>query len=146
MLNGMKWKRKFISVRRKTLNETDIMENQTDIEQDLSSSETSDIEETGELEESDEMDDTEQLEDNTVQTSEPEQEETEESKETEESEKTNETDNTEETSDISALVEQTIAINQKLDTISNTLIVSMVGLALVIGILACNIFSRYFKA
>ena len=146
MLNGMKWKRKFISVRRKTLNETDIMENQTDTEQDLSSSEASDVEEAEELEESDETDDTEQLEDDTVQTSEPEQEETDEPTETEESEKTDETDSTKETSDISSLVEQTTAINQKLDTISNTLIVSMVGLALVIGILACNIFSRYFKA
>lgn len=146
MLNGMKWKRKFISVRRKTLNETDIMENQMDTEQDLSSSETPDIEESGELEESEVADGTETSGTDAVQTSESEQEKTEEPKETEESEKTEETDSTNETSDISALVEQTTAINQKLDTISNTLIVSMVGLALVIGILACNIFSRYFKA
>lgn len=44
------------------------------------------------------------------------------------------------------LVEQVQQINQKLDNITNLSIVCMVGIGLLVGIMACNIFSRYFKA
>lgn len=50
------------------------------------------------------------------------------------------------TTNTEILVEQVSQINQKLDTVSNVLIVSMVGIAILVGITACNIFSRYFKA
>lgn len=44
------------------------------------------------------------------------------------------------------LVEQVQQINQKLDNITNLSIVCMVGIGLLVGIMACNIFSIYFKA
>lgn len=47
---------------------------------------------------------------------------------------------------VQTLVEQSTAINQKMDNVTNVLIVSMVGVGIIIGIIACNIFSRYFKA
>ena len=50
------------------------------------------------------------------------------------------------TTNTETLVEQVSQINQKLDTVSNILIVSMVGMAILVGITACNIFSRYFKS
>lgn len=50
------------------------------------------------------------------------------------------------TTNTEILVEQVSQINQKLDTVSNILIVSMVGMAILVGITACNIFSRYFKS
>lgn len=49
-------------------------------------------------------------------------------------------------SDTIALVEQVTYINQKLDTVTNILLVSMVGIGILIGVTTCNIFSRYFKA
>lgn len=50
------------------------------------------------------------------------------------------------TQDCTELVEQAQQINQKLDNITNLSIVCMVGVGLLVGIMACNIFSRYFKA
>lgn len=44
------------------------------------------------------------------------------------------------------LVEQVTYINQKLDNITNISIVCMVGVGVVIGVICCNIFSRYFKS
>ena len=37
-------------------------------------------------------------------------------------------------------------INQKLDNITNLSIVCMVGVGMIVGIIACNIFSKYFKS
>ena len=104
----------YIPVRRINLNETDLLENQEDNEQDIPSSETSVI-----TEEKDSK-----LEQETVFPAEPPQ------------------DN----SDTIALVEQVTYINQKLDTVTNILLVSMVGIGILIGVTTCNIFSRYFKA
>ena len=61
-----------------------------------------------------------------VQTSEPEQEE--------------------QTQDYTELVEQVQYINQRLDTMTNALVVTMIALGIVVGIIACDIFSRYFKS
>ena len=47
---------------------------------------------------------------------------------------------------VQTLIEQSTAINKKMDNVTNVLIVSMVGIGIVIGIIACNIFSRYFKS
>ena len=44
------------------------------------------------------------------------------------------------------LVEQVTYINQKLDNLTNISIVCMVGVGVVIGVICCNIFSRYFKS
>ena len=96
------------------MNETDLLENQEDNEQDIPSSETSIITE--------EKDSTPEQE--TVSPAEPPQ------------------DN----SDTIALVEQVTYINQKLDTVTNILLVSMVGIGILVGVTTCNIFSRYFKA
>lgn len=40
----------------------------------------------------------------------------------------------------------TAEINQKLDTVTNCLIVAMVGVALVVGVVASTILSRFFHA
>lgn len=72
--------------------------------------------------------DVEEKEENTqeVQTSEPEQQA--------------------QTQDYAELVEQVQYINQRLDTMTNIVLVSMIALGLVVGIIACDIFSRYFKS
>lgn len=72
--------------------------------------------------------DVEEKEENTqeVQTSEPEQQA--------------------QTQDYTELVEQVQYINQRLDTMTNIVLVSMIALGLVVGIIACDIFSRYFKS
>ena len=46
--------------------------------------------------------------------------------------------------DYTELLEQ--QINQKLDNITNLSIVCMVGVGMIVGIIACNIFSKYFKS
>lgn len=48
--------------------------------------------------------------------------------------------------DYTELLEQVQQINQKLDNITNLSIVCMVGVGMIVGIIACNIFSRYFKS
>lgn len=50
------------------------------------------------------------------------------------------------TTDYSELVEQVTNITQKLDNLTNVSLVCMVGLGLVVGIVACNIFSKYFHS
>ncbi|WP_454971304.1 hypothetical protein [Dorea sp.] len=72
--------------------------------------------------------DVEEKEENTqeVQTSEPEQQA--------------------QTQDYTELVEQVQYINQRLDTMTNVLIVTMIALGMVLGIIACDIFSRYFRS
>lgn len=110
----MIFNRKYISVRRIKLNETDLLENQEDTQQDVSSSETSDI--------------------------------TEEKDSTSEQETESPVESQQDNSDTIALVEQVTYINQKLDTVTNILLVSMVGIGILIGVTTCNIFSRYFKA
>ena len=72
--------------------------------------------------------DVEEKEENTqeVQTSEPEQQA--------------------QTQDYTELVEQVQYINQRLDTMTNVLIVTMIALGMVVGIIACDIFSRYFRS
>lgn len=105
---------KYIPVRRINLNETDLLENQEDNEQDIPSSETSDI--------------------------------TEEKDSTSEQETESPVESQQDNSDTIALVEQVTYINQKLDTVTNILLVSMVGIGILIGVTTCNIFSRYFKA
>lgn len=52
----------------------------------------------------------------------------------------------EQTQDYTELVEQVQYINQRLDTVTNVLIVTMIALGMVVGIIACDIFSRYFKS
>lgn len=47
--------------------------------------------------------------------------------------------------DLQVLVASTKEVNQRLDTMTNCMIVGMVGIALVVGILACSIFGRYFR-
>lgn len=110
----MIFNRKYIPVRRINLNETDLLENQEDNEQDVSSSETSDI--------------------------------TEEKDSTPEQETESPVESQRDNSDTIALVEQVTYINQKLDTVTNILLVSMVGIGILVGVTTCNIFSRYFKA
>lgn len=100
------------------MNETDNLENENANEQAVSSNEVSEI--------------TEDSKEQTEQTEQPKEAETEQDSYT--------ITNTE------TLVEQVSQINQKLDTVSNVLIVSMVGIAILVGITACNIFSRYFKS
>lgn len=53
---------------------------------------------------------------------------------------------TPETQDYTELIEQVQYINQRLDTVTNVLIVSMIALGVLVGIIACDIFSRYFKS
>lgn len=50
------------------------------------------------------------------------------------------------TTEVATLIQETHYINQRLDTISNILLVSMIGIALVVGVLACNIFAKYFRS
>lgn len=52
----------------------------------------------------------------------------------------------EQTQDYTQLVEQVQYINQHLDTMTNVLVVTMIALGIVVGIIACDIFSRYFKS
>lgn len=59
---------------------------------------------------------------------------------------TSESEKQEQTQDYTELVEQVQYINQRLDTVTNVLIVSMIALGILVGIMACNIFSRYFKS
>ena len=48
--------------------------------------------------------------------------------------------------DYTELLEQVQQINQKLDNITNLSIVCMVGVGMIVGTIACNIFSKYFKS
>ena len=50
------------------------------------------------------------------------------------------------TQDYTELVEQVQYVNQRLDTMTNVLIVTMIALGVVVGIIACDIFSRYFRS
>lgn len=59
---------------------------------------------------------------------------------------TSEPEKQEQTQDYTELVEQVQYINQRLDTVTNVLIVAMIALGMVVGIIACDIFSRYFKS
>ena len=59
---------------------------------------------------------------------------------------TSEPEKQEQTQDYTELVEQVQYINQRLDTMTNIVLVSMIALGLVVGIIACDIFSRYFKS
>lgn len=59
---------------------------------------------------------------------------------------TSEPEKQEQTQDYTELVEQVQYINQRLDTMTNVLIVTMIALGMVVGIIACDIFSRYFKS
>ena len=96
------------------MNEKDIVETPENNDENISSSEISDVK--GNEEETTQE----------VQTSEPEKEE--------------------QTQDYTELVEQVQYINQRLDTMTNIVLVSMIALGLVVGIIACDIFSRYFKS
>lgn len=44
------------------------------------------------------------------------------------------------------LIQQTEYINQKMDNITNILLFCMVGIGIIVGVICCNIFSRYFKS
>lgn len=90
------------------MNEENVLENENDSGQDISSSKTSDV--TSGKESTEDVHASEQTE----------------------------------TTDYTELIEQVTNINQKLDNITNVSIVCMVGIGIVIGILACNIFSKYF--
>ncbi len=46
--------------------------------------------------------------------------------------------------DMGTLITEIQTVNQRLDTMTNIFIVGMIGIGLVVGILACNIFARYF--
>ena len=59
---------------------------------------------------------------------------------------TSEPEKQEQTQDYTELVEQVQYTNQRLDTMTNVLIVSMIALGMVVGIIACDIFSRYFRS
>ena len=59
---------------------------------------------------------------------------------------TSEPEKQEQAQDYTELVEQVQYINQRLDTMTNVLIVAMVALGMVVGIIACDIFSRYFRS
>ena len=50
------------------------------------------------------------------------------------------------TTEIATLIQEIHYINQRLDTITNILLVSMIGIALVVGVLACSIFAKYFRS
>ena len=52
----------------------------------------------------------------------------------------------EQTQDYTELTEQVQQINQKMDNITNISIVCMVGVGMVVGMIACSIFARYFKS
>ena len=59
---------------------------------------------------------------------------------------TSEPEKQEQTQDYTELFEQVQYINQRLDTMTNVLIVTMIALGMVVGIIACDIFSRYFRS
>ena len=59
---------------------------------------------------------------------------------------TSEPEKQEQAQDYTELVEQVQYINQRLDTMTNVLIVTMIALGMVVGIIACDIFSRYFRS
>ena len=59
---------------------------------------------------------------------------------------TSEPEKQEQTQDYTELVEQVQYVNQRLDTMTNVLIVTMIALGVVVGIIACDIFSRYFRS
>ena len=59
---------------------------------------------------------------------------------------TSEPEKQEQTQDYTELVEQVQYINQRLDTMTNVLIVAMIAVGMVVGIIACDIFSRYFRS
>lgn len=48
--------------------------------------------------------------------------------------------------DYTELTEQVQQINQKMDNITNISIVCMVGIGMIVGIICCSIFARYFKS
>lgn len=70
------------------------------------------------------------------------------------SSKTSDVDNTQEVytsepvqaQDYTELTEQVQQINQKMDNITNISIVCMVGIGMIIGVISCNIFAKYFKS
>lgn len=70
------------------------------------------------------------------------------------SSKTSDVDNTQEVytsepvqaQDYTELTEQVQQINQKMDNITNISIVCMVGIGMIIGMISCNIFAKYFKS
>lgn len=95
----------------------------------------------------DEKDIVETSKDNNEDISSPKVSDVEEKKEEKTQEvQTSEPEKQEQTQDYTELVEQVQYINQRLDTVTNVLIVSMVALGMVVGIIACDIFSRYFKS
>lgn len=49
-------------------------------------------------------------------------------------------------SNYETLIQQTEYINQKMDNITNILLFCMVGIGIIVGVICCNIFSRYFKS
>lgn len=59
---------------------------------------------------------------------------------------TSEPEKQDQTQDYTELVEQVQYINQRLDTMTNVLIVAMIALGMVVGVIACDIFSRYFRS
>lgn len=50
------------------------------------------------------------------------------------------------TQDYTELTEQVQQINQKMDNVTNLSIVCMVGIGMIVGIICCSIFARYFKS
>lgn len=64
----------------------------------------------------------------------------------EESENVSIIEDTLDTTDTGTLIQEVHYINQRLDTMTNILLVSMIGIALVSGILACSIFAKYFHS
>lgn len=49
-------------------------------------------------------------------------------------------------SNYETLIQQTEYISQKMDNITSILIFCMIGIGIVVGVICCNIFSRYFKS
>ena len=49
-------------------------------------------------------------------------------------------------SNCETLIQQTEYISQKMDNITSILIFCMIGVGIVVGVICCNIFSRYFKS
>lgn len=92
------------------MNEENVLENENDSGQDISSSKTSDV--TSGKESTEDVHASEQAE----------------------------------STDYTEMIKQVTDINQKLDNMTNVSIVCMVGIGIVIGILACNIFSKYFHS
>ncbi len=46
--------------------------------------------------------------------------------------------------EIGTLTTELQIMNQRLDTMTNLSVICMIGIGLVVGVLACNIFARYF--